>query len=120
MPHYKQDAADEAGLAAPAFGSADRPTPLVAHVGQAAAVGSQNVEAPGTVAALDRAQSEEQSGSIVQEKLRATLAAHLALKGYALHELSCGGYLISRWDRTSHCSDLGAVHGFVRRVLGVQ
>lgn len=48
----------------------------------------------------------------------ATLAALLALKGYALHELACGGFLICRWDRTAHCSDLGAVHGFLRKIGG--
>lgn len=46
----------------------------------------------------------------------ARLAAHLALPGFSLHELTGGGFLISRWDRTAHCGDLRAVSAFLRRV----
>lgn len=46
----------------------------------------------------------------------ATLAAQLAIRGYSLHELACGGYLIARWDRTLHCSDLGGVRAFYGRL----
>lgn len=67
-----------------------------------------------------------------QEKLRAidtadnagerkeftTLAALLAIKGFSLYELSCGGYLIARWDRTAHCSDLAQVRAFHARIGG--
>ena len=35
-----------------------------------------------------------------------------------LDDSAGGGFLISRWDRTAHCSDLGAVAGFLRRIEG--
>lgn len=47
-----------------------------------------------------------------------TLRAQLAGSGFALHELSCGGYLIARWDRTAHAPDLHAVQCFLERVKG--
>ena len=60
-------------------------------------------------------------GAIVAEhsderKACATLAAQLALKGYSLHELASGGFLITRWDRNLHCSDLGGVRAFYGRL----
>lgn len=51
-----------------------------------------------------------------ERKACATLAAQLALRGYSLHELAGGGFLISRWDRTLHCSDLGCVRAFYGRL----
>lgn len=53
-----------------------------------------------------------------ERKAFATLAARLALRGYALHDLSCGGFLISRWDRTAHFSDLSGVRQFLQRIGG--
>ena len=50
-----------------------------------------------------------------QRKEVATIAAKLCFAKFALHELSCGGYLIARWDRTIHCADLDAVRAFCRR-----
>jgi len=74
----------------------------------------------------NRANAEDESTQNVaivaagdaERKEQATLAARLAFKGYSLHELAGGGFLISRWDRTAHCSDLGAVAGFLRRIEG--
>jgi hypothetical protein len=51
-------------------------------------------------------------------KRQATLAAKLALLGYSLHPLSRGGFLVSRWDRSRHLDDLGAVAAFLRQVGG--
>ena len=51
-----------------------------------------------------------------ERKARSTLAAMLAMKGYSLHELACGGFLIARFDRTAHCSDLGAVRTWYDRL----
>ncbi len=51
-------------------------------------------------------------------KAFATLQAMLALKGFSLHELSCGGFLVSRWDRTAHFSDLSGVRQFLQRIGG--
>ena len=55
---------------------------------------------------------------LAQRKEQARLGAHLARKGYSLHELAGGAFLIARWDRTAHCSDLRAVAGFLRRIGG--
>lgn len=50
-------------------------------------------------------------------KLRATLAAHLALAGgFVLHDLGDGAFEISRWGRTLHCADLAAVQTFLDRL----
>lgn len=51
-------------------------------------------------------------------KARATLAAMLAIRGFSLLELACGGYLVARWDRTVHCSDLAQVRAFYQRAIG--
>ena len=48
-------------------------------------------------------------------KAFARFAAPLAIAGYALHELSGGGCLVARWDRTLHCPDLQAVQAFCDR-----
>ncbi len=53
-----------------------------------------------------------------ERKAYSTLAVRLALKGYALHDLSCGGFLVSRWDRTAHFSDLSGVRQFLQRIGG--
>jgi hypothetical protein len=37
---------------------------------------------------------------------------------YSVHELACGGYLVARWDRTLHCSDLAVVRQFYSRIGG--
>ena len=55
-----------------------------------------------------------------ERKTLSTLAALLARKGYSLHELACGGFLIARFDRTAHCSDLGAVRAFYDRLGGAK
>ena len=52
-------------------------------------------------------------------KAQTTLAALLALRGYSLHELACGGFLVARWDRTLHCSDLAGVRAFYERLGGM-
>ena len=52
-------------------------------------------------------------------KQLSTLRASLALKGYSLHELSCDGYLIARWNLTHHAPDLRAVGAFLRQIGGV-
>ena len=84
-----------------------------------------NVGAPDTaagVAGQARGQITNDTGIVGQpdaeRKEVATLAARLAFKGFSLHELAGGGFLIARWDRTAHCSDLRAVAGFLRRVGG--
>lgn len=53
-----------------------------------------------------------------ERKTYLTLQARLALKGYSMIELSTGAFLISRWDRSAHCSDLTAVRAFLARIGG--
>ena len=48
-----------------------------------------------------------------------TLQAQLALKGYSLSELSGASYLVCRWDRSIHCSDLAQVRAFLFRLGSV-
>ena len=48
------------------------------------------------------------------DALKAQLAAH----EYGLYDLACGGFLIARWDRTTHLSDLAAVRRFLTRATG--
>ncbi len=45
----------------------------------------------------------------------ATITAHLALRGFSLHQLADETFLVSRWDRVLHCSDLQAVRAFCQR-----
>jgi hypothetical protein len=49
-------------------------------------------------------------------KALATLKAAYALAGYAVHDLSCGGYLVARWNVTKHCPDRHALAGFSRQI----
>ncbi|MDP1647415.1 MAG: hypothetical protein Q8M01_04340 [Rubrivivax sp.] len=51
------------------------------------------------------------------EKVRATLAAQLALAGgFVLLDLADGSYLVTRWNASRHCVDLQAVANFARQV----
>ena len=53
------------------------------------------------------------------DKALSAITARLMAKGYSLHELACGGYLVARWDRTLHCSDLAGVRQFYSRIGGL-
>jgi hypothetical protein len=52
------------------------------------------------------------------DKALGAITARLMAEGYSLHELACGGYLVARWDRTLHCSDLAGVRQFYSRIGG--
>ena len=52
-------------------------------------------------------------------KTEATLIAKLALRGFAVHRLEVGGYLVAKWNLTRHCADLSELESFALRV-GVQ
>ena len=104
MRHHPHDGADAPGLAAP----------------EAAALKD---ECPGGDRGIQGGHETSLCADIVAddapaclEKRFATLAALLALKGYSLHALAGGGYLIARWDRTNHCSDLAQCRDFARRM----
>lgn len=64
---------------------------------------------------LAQAVSLDFATSDADRKAFTRVAAPLAIAGYALHELACGGFLIARWDRTLHCPDLHAVRAFCDR-----
>lgn len=49
-------------------------------------------------------------------KTRATLAAHLALRGFALHVTDAGTYIVARWNLARELRGLDAVADFARRV----
>jgi hypothetical protein len=51
-----------------------------------------------------------------QEKATATLTAAFALAGFAVHPLQSGGFLVTRWNLSRHCSDLQALREFATRV----
>jgi|KBSSwiStaDraftv2_1062776.scaffolds.fasta_scaffold4882005_2 hypothetical protein len=47
-----------------------------------------------------------------------TLQALLAMRGFQLIALSCGGFLICRWDRSAHAPDMRGVQAFYERIGG--
>ena len=47
-----------------------------------------------------------------------SLREKIAASGYSLSELSCGGYLIARWNLTRNAPDLRAVGRFLTAVGG--
>ena len=49
-------------------------------------------------------------------KARASLVAALALRGYAVHELATGGFLVVWQGHSRHCSDLDELARFARQV----
>jgi hypothetical protein len=78
-----------------------------------------NVEAPQTC--LQQAEARKGQGSSTEifadlmerDKRFSHLAACLALRGFALSPLTCGGFLIHRYDRTAYAPDYRAVAGFL-------
>jgi hypothetical protein len=50
------------------------------------------------------------------DKLKADLAARLALQGHALLEMADGTYLVHRWNLSRPCANLQAVAEFARRI----
>lgn len=49
-------------------------------------------------------------------KALANTIAGYALAGYAVHQLSCGGFLVARWNLTKHCPDLRSLVAFARQI----
>lgn len=52
------------------------------------------------------------------DKRIATIAAELALAGFALHRMTCGAYLITRWNLSTYAPNLRAAQAFLDRVKG--
>jgi len=55
----------------------------------------------------------------IESKRRANIAAHLALRGFALHVTDAGTYIVARWNLARELRSLDAVDDFARR-LGAQ
>jgi hypothetical protein len=58
------------------------------------------------------------SSRLEHDKTFSTLAARLALKGFAIYPLAAGGFLIARHDRSVHAPDCKAVADFLRELEG--
>jgi len=46
----------------------------------------------------------------------ATLKAQLALKGFAVHDVSTGGYFVSRWNMAKFCPAIVDLESFAAQV----
>jgi len=79
----------------------------------------------------NRASAEEKEGGADQStasisdtgearKRLARLKAELALRGYCVHRLASGPFLISRWALSRELPDLAAVERFLAQVEGVR
>ena len=80
-------------------------------------------DAPHSIAASEApeqstADADTVGDSDAQRKRLANVSAHLCRAGYALHHLSCGGYLIARWDRSTYAPDLRCAEAFLAQVTG--
>ncbi|MDN8615484.1 hypothetical protein [Variovorax ginsengisoli] len=53
-----------------------------------------------------------------QAKQLANLKAQLALRGFTVHDVSSGGWVIGRWDRTLFAAKLADLEAFLLRVGG--
>lgn len=84
-----------------------------------------NVEAPGEVGA-GQAQEEAKANAVDcagmagdkqpdTAKIKATLAAQLALRGFAMTELADGSFAVSRWSMLCPLPDLAAVRAFAEK-----
>lgn len=66
--------------------------------------------------AVPRNNMNEHQQSTAAEKRRATLAAHLARRGYILHGPATGPLLITRWTHAIECADLDVAEHRARRL----
>lgn len=74
----------------------------------------------GPDAANDRPAKQTNNAAILPlaqnlSKSEATLIAHFALKGFAVHRLEAGGYLVARWNLSRHCADLSELESFAEK-----
>lgn len=52
----------------------------------------------------------------LEQKRLATLKAQLALRGFQVHDVSTGGYFVSRWNLTKYCPAIDDLEAFARQV----
>lgn len=45
----------------------------------------------------------------------ATLKALAALRGFAVHELTVGGFMVARWNLAKHCATVTDLEAFLRQ-----
>ncbi|MDE2398413.1 MAG: hypothetical protein KGL43_00480 [Burkholderiales bacterium] len=120
MPRHIHDGTTVPGLAAP-----ERPHRgdrlLAGPLVLAAAPPAVDVEAPGS-AATDQALKAGESGhgdfatDAPIAKLKSTLAAELALRGFTLLELADKSFLVTKWNLARPCASLADVRAFARTV----
>ncbi len=53
---------------------------------------------------------------ITNEKRLANVKAHLALRGFAIHDVSTGGYFVAKWNLTKFCPALADLESFAAQV----
>ena len=79
----------------------------------------RDVEAPGTVAAADRAHGTPSTNAAIvadagcRDKGAATLIALAALAGFQLRKLADGRWLVQRWNLSRELADADAVRNFL-------
>lgn len=71
------------------------------------------VTGPLGVADVTQDHTDDQAG-----KRQASLRAALGKRGFLMHSLPTGGFLIAKWDRWCDAADLNEVDKFLRRVGG--
>ena len=123
MHHHPHNAANAAGLAAPASGFSDRLAPLGADPDAGVHLTPTSDKARGANAGQVKEQENEHRDSAAdadaQRKAFEDLRARLALAGgHALLELSDGSYLVTKWNLCRPLPDLAAVRAFLRMVGG--
>lgn len=58
--------------------------------------------------------SAEKTGNAVKQL--AGLKAQLALRGFAVHDVSTGGYFVAKWNLTKFCPALADLESFAAQV----
>ena len=56
------------------------------------------------------------SAIVPTDKNLANLIALFALRGFAVHQLTVGGFLVGRWNQTKHCANLAELESFAEKV----
>lgn len=54
-----------------------------------------------------------------ERKAIATIRAQFALRGFAVHDSSAGGWLVSQWGLTRHCSGIDELRALLCLVGGI-
>lgn len=71
-----------------------------------------NVRTPGGNRASAKTNANNSTTLSNVGKAVATFQGHLALAGFAAHQLARGGFLASKWALTRNCLDVRALVGF--------